>query len=118
MDGMSTELMGAGYVPVWSFGDRLRKAREMVNLDQTALARDLGVSRQTISNAERGEKSPRRSLVMAWAMRTRVSLLWLETGEAPSPDGDGASQWAPRGSNSQPTDVTKVLVLRPALVAA
>lgn len=61
---------------------RLMRAREYAGLEQADLARDLGVSRQTISNAERGARMPRRALVVAWAVRTGVSLHWLETGQA------------------------------------
>lgn len=81
-----------GVVPAWELYDRLRKAREWRGLEQGDLASDLGVSRNTISAAERGKTQPRRSLLMAWAMRTGVSLHWLETGESPRQDGpDGGS---------------------------
>ena len=82
---------GIGRIPTWTRADRLRKAREVSGLDQTALGQRIGVSRGTVSNAERGTVEPRRSVIMAWAMATGVPLAWIETGEAPSPGGDGAS---------------------------
>ena len=92
-----------GVVPAWELFDRLRKAREWRGLEQADLARDLGVSRNTISAAERGKTQPRRSLLMAWAMRTGVSLHWLLTGSARSGGGPGGGR--PRqDSNLQPTD--------------
>lgn len=50
---------------MFGLADRLRKAREYAELDQAVIARDLGASRATISNAERGTHAPRRSLVIA-----------------------------------------------------
>ena len=66
-------------------------------MDQTALADAIGASRRTISGAENGEREPRRAVVMAWSLATGVPLSWIETGEAPSPDGDGASVVRPEG---------------------
>ncbi|MGQ7788750.1 helix-turn-helix domain-containing protein, partial [Nesterenkonia sp. K-15-9-6] len=102
-----------GVVPEWSQGDRFRKAREMVGLSQPELAEELGISTATVSKAERGSKV-RKTTLMSWAMRTGVNPVWLETGRAPSPGGDGArqsggddlhsSEWAPRDSNPEPAD--------------
>ena len=79
-----------GRIPDWTVADRLRKARESAGYEQTALARELGVAKNTISNYERGAVAPRRSVVMAWAMATGVDLDWL----CPRQD-----------SNLQPTDL-------------
>jgi transcriptional regulator with XRE-family HTH domain len=80
-------------VPVFTLADRLRKAREVLGVDQAELAEILGVSRSSVSNAETGSAVPRRITMRAWAEATGVPLEWLTTGE-----------WAPRGSNPQPTD--------------
>ncbi len=57
-------------------------------MDQTALAEALGMSRQTVSNYERGATNPRRAVLLAWAMATGVDAKWLEAGdEAPTPVG-------------------------------
>lgn len=90
-------------MPVFTMGDRLRKAREEAGLGHSELARDIGVSRNTITNYERGHVQPRRGALMLWAMRTRVPVVWLETGEAPSPGGDGASLYTPWDSNPEPS---------------
>ena len=102
---MTTSTEGV-WVPQWTIGDRLRKAREEAGIDVESFARDLGVSRNTVTNYERGHVSPRRPVLVLWAMRTRVPLMWLETGEAPSPTGDGASAslYTPWDSNPEPTD--------------
>jgi len=87
----------AGVVPVWTQGDLLRKAREHAQLEQGDLAQRLGVSRQTVSNAERGTRRPRRALVMAWAMATGVSLAWLESAPPTTPTGPAADVVRPLG---------------------
>lgn len=84
--------MAGGAVPEWTVGDRLRKAREVTGLDQRQFAERLGVSRQTITNAEKGHVAVRRITLNAWALATGVSVAWLETGVVPSsgperPDG-------------------------------
>lgn len=81
-----------GAVPVFELSDRTRKAREYAGLDQGELAERLGVARSTVARMEQGKtERAKRPLLAAWSLATGVSLQWLETGEAPSPDGDGAS---------------------------
>ncbi|WP_405472347.1 helix-turn-helix domain-containing protein [Paenarthrobacter ilicis] len=80
-------------IPQFTVADRLRKAREHTGLDQLEFAEELGVSRATVSNNERGVVSPRKIVLKAWALRTGVPVSWLETGEAPAaigPDGGAA----------------------------
>ncbi|HWA67244.1 MAG TPA: helix-turn-helix transcriptional regulator [Mycobacteriales bacterium] len=100
---MSTQTIGS-VVPEWTIGDRLRKARETTNLDRQAFATDLGIARNTLTKYETGDRLPPRPLLIAWCVRTGVSMTWVMTGNAadPSPDGDG---WrARRDSNPQPSD--------------
>lgn len=89
-------------IPEWTMGDRMRKAREVAGLDQRAFAERLGVSRQTVTNAEKGHVGVRKITIKAWAMATGVPAAWLETGAVPDGPDDGG--WAPRGSNPQPAD--------------
>lgn len=80
---MTTEQ--AGEVLAFTRGDRLRKAREKMGLDQGPFAAVLGVSRGTVSAYERDEIERVKPIVMEmWALKTGVSLLWLETGEGSS----------------------------------
>lgn len=62
-----------------------------IGLDQQELAEAMGVSRSTVTNAERGNHGVRKIVLNAWSMATGVSAHWLQTGEAPasddSPDG-------------------------------
>lgn len=71
-------------------GDRLRKAREEAGLSQAELAVAIGVARNTIGNAELGDRTPLTITLRAWARVTGVPEEWLRTGHAPAPrGGDG-----------------------------
>ena len=61
-------------LPAWSIADRLRKAREAAGLEQRDLAERAGISRATISNAERGVGNPNLATLRAWAEATRVPI--------------------------------------------
>lgn len=95
---------------------RCQVARESAGMSQTDLAEAIGGSRATVSNYERGLVNPRRVTLRMWAMATGVDFRWLETGEAPSPDGDGASECARRDSNPKPSGYEPAAVFT--LVAA
>ena len=82
---------GIAAVPVLTFAQRLRIAREHAGLEQIELAEAAKISRATISAAERGHRVPSSATLTLWAWACGVSRHWLETGEAPSPGGDGAS---------------------------
>lgn len=87
LETMTTALTRGGLIPEWTLGDRLRKAREAAGLEQQELAQRIGVARTTISNAEKGKVNPRRIVINAWSLATSVPVEWLETGQAPQPDG-------------------------------
>jgi Predicted transcriptional regulators len=72
-------------VPEFTIGDYLRKAREHAGLEQAELARDIGISRQTVTNYEKGYVRPRKATVMAWAMRCGVPPTWILSKGAESP---------------------------------
>jgi transcriptional regulator with XRE-family HTH domain len=79
--------------PQFGLTHRLVLAREVADLDQAAIADALGVSRQTVSNYERGFTKPRKLVLKEWALVTGVDLGWLTTGqeEDESPSGPGGS---------------------------
>lgn len=85
-----TTSLNTGVVPNIGQPERCILARRHAELDQTQLGERLGSSRRTVSRIETGSKVPTRAELIAWAFATGVDLQWLETGEAPSPDGDGA----------------------------
>lgn len=76
-----------GFIPSFDLGDRLRKAREHTGLGHSEFADEIGVSRNTVTNYERGHVVPRAIVMKMWAMRTGVPLKWLETGEVPGQGG-------------------------------
>lgn len=72
--------VAAAPIPEWTFGDRLRKAREHAGLDQAAMAATLEVSSGSISNWETGRGLPRGGevrLAQRWEEVTGVSAAWL-----------------------------------------
>lgn len=87
----------SGNVPRIEVKHRLRIARESAGLEQDELAQLIGVSRNTVGNAEKGRGSnpPRRIMVNAWALACGVPVSWILTGEEPTeprtPDGGGGS---------------------------
>ena len=102
---MSTQTL-APRIPKFDLNDRLRKARETADLDQTQLAELIGVSRNSVSAAERGASKPRKPVLIAWAFATRVPFEGLMTGstnnETPDPDGPGG-ELLRLDSNQQPS---------------
>lgn len=71
---------------------RLRIAREHAGYEQEELAQKMGVSRNTITNYEKGKVAPRKIVLNAWAWHCGVSLDWINTGRVgtPTPPGGGA----------------------------
>lgn len=106
LSDMSTQTLSPR-IPKFDLNDRLRKARETADLDQAQLAELIGVSRNSVSAAERGVSKPRKAVLIAWAFTTRVPFEWLMTGsannETPDPDGPGG-ELLRLDSNQQPSD--------------
>lgn len=76
----NAEVIEAERVPEWTFGDRLRKAREFARLDQATVAKTLGVSAGSVSNWEKGRGLPRGGevkLAQKWSEQTGVPVPWL-----------------------------------------
>ena len=92
-----TTSFDAGRVPEFDVHDRCRKARESAGMNQSEFAELTGISKRSISGYESGARAPRRPQLIVWAMSTGVPLQWLETGNAPSPGGDGAGGVRPEG---------------------
>lgn len=74
-----------GEIPEWTVPNRLRKARDLTGLDQEDFAKEIGVSRGTVSNYERGVEHYKRPVMLAWAMRSGVSVEWLSAGQQTAP---------------------------------
>ncbi len=91
MDTMSTS-PHEERVPPLTIGWRLRMAQENAGVKRKDLAKHLGVSEAPITRwtHDKGEP-PKRAYISQWALLTRFSADWLETGEHPShgPTTDG-----------------------------
>lgn len=64
---------------------RLRIAREFAGLEQEELAERMEVTRSTISNAENGHGTPRRTTINAWALACGVAASWIHDGQEDPP---------------------------------
>lgn len=67
--------------PEWTFGDRLRKAREFAGLKQSDMAARFRVGRSTIANWEAERNTPGYLALEKWAEVTGVPLDWLNGDE-------------------------------------
>lgn len=76
--------------PEWDVADRMRKALRTSGIGVQQIADDLGVTRGAVGNWINGHVVPRRITLEAWAARTGVSLVWLQTGaSSAAEDGEG-----------------------------
>lgn len=82
-------------------GDRLRKAREDAGMSQAQLAVAIGISRNTVSNAELGDRTPLTVTLRAWAEVTGVPVQWLQTGTV---GGGGPRPRGQRGAGVKRSD--------------
>jgi transcriptional regulator with XRE-family HTH domain len=67
-----------GVVPELDLQLRLYVARRHARMEQEQLAEALGVSPKTVGRYERGETTPPKHLLMAWALATGVDVNWLQ----------------------------------------
>lgn len=95
--------------PEWTLTDRLRKAREVAGLDQAELAELIGVGRTSISNYEKAVSTPKRPVILSWALATGVPVEWLASGITPEPGPNEPhtmpgkhSPWSPDGAPAPP----------------
>jgi len=79
-----------GFVPDPEIVKRLRAARVLTGLDQTAFAKLTGISRSIISQYETGANTDYKwPNMIAWAYCSPVTLEWIWTGrESVHPPGD------------------------------
>jgi transcriptional regulator with XRE-family HTH domain len=85
-------------VPVFTLGDRLRKARNVADMTIPDMAAVLGVTEKTVRNYESETTPMKRATLIAWAMSTGTPFEWLETGrtpDTPTSRCNGALRWQP-----------------------
>ena len=87
---MTTQIWNTGDIPVFTIGDRLRKARELTGLSQGDFAAEIDISPRSVSNYESEAVAPKRLVLKAWAMRTGVPFEWIVNGDI-NPGNDGIS---------------------------
>ncbi len=86
-------------VPEFQLKDRLRLAREQKHLEQADMAAELGVSRATVSNYERGVTVPGKLVINAWAVICDVDVEWLKTGKPHTDGGGGGGENNPKSES-------------------
>jgi transcriptional regulator with XRE-family HTH domain len=108
------QLRPEGRIPAWDLSDRLGKALRDSGIGVSAMADQLGISRETIGRWINGRGKPRRGSIVAWAAITGVDFRWLETGEAqeapasrPTPPDPGLPRL---DSNQQPSGYASALL--------
>jgi transcriptional regulator with XRE-family HTH domain len=68
--------------PKFEMRHRMQLALEYGSVNVNQMARELGVSRTTISNYLHGRTKPSRGHLIAWAMRCGVPFGWLAGEES------------------------------------
>lgn len=96
------QTVGSSRVPVFTLGERIRKAREDQGYSQAEFAIRLGVDRKTVSNWEGTRNQPRYGDLMLIASVTDVSLEWL-AGELFRPTESTYAHGGVAGNNRQGT---------------
>ena len=81
----ATDIMspGAGVIPEWDLGDRLRKSLRQSVYGVQDMADYLSVSRTSVGGWMGGRSRPNPATLRLWALRTNVPYEWL-TGQSPS----------------------------------
>lgn len=102
-------------IPVWDVADRLHKSLRVTGLSVQDMADELEVHRNTVSAWLNGRSRPKKTQLIAWALKTGLPFEWLSTGsgepanDPPDPDRELlralAEALLPRlDSNQQPAD--------------
>lgn len=81
-----------GGVPAFELRHRLARALEHAGLKPEDMAVELGLGVTTIRNYLHDRTTPRRAVLLAWALRCGVPFEWLAEGTLPGPSPqDGGS---------------------------
>lgn len=109
--------------PVFTIGDRLRKARMLTGLEVREFALRLQVDRNTVTNYELERTAVERMkplVLREWAMASGVDHDWLLHGDSVRPGGDDprgirtlATQTDDLGFTREGGSLAEVIALRP-----
>lgn len=64
-----------------NIGERVKRARQFIGLNQTDIAEILGIQSSFLSNIERSAKSPPKKLIELLSSRYKINANWILTGE-------------------------------------
>jgi transcriptional regulator with XRE-family HTH domain len=71
-------------IPMWTLGERLRKARTSAGLEKEAMASLFFRHRNTIVNWEGDRARPTEQVLRKWAEVTDVPIWWLHGEQEPA----------------------------------
>lgn len=100
-------------IPQWDVADRLHKSLRVTGLSVQDMADELEVHRNTVSAWLNGRSRPKKTQLIAWALKTGLPYEWLAHGDGMEPGTDPdrallhalAAALLPRlDSNQQPAD--------------
>lgn len=108
-----------GSIPGWTFGDKIRKARDIAGMDQKSFASAININASSLAAYETGRSNPRfkdaPQIAKSIQMLTGIPREWFLVEDfemnSPTPPGGGASV-----TESLPRD-TRLSHIRPALTA-
>ena len=101
-------------IPVWTFADRLRKARTTAGMDQRTFAQHIDCTASAYAQWEAGNSRPRDivSIAKRIEMLTRIPASWMldidapttpgATKKAPAANGEGLGKLPHLDSNQEP----------------
>lgn len=108
MSTQTTHAAGSGpVIPWWTLGDRIRKSRLTVGMDQREFAEALGLPAGSLAAWETDRAKPRDLVAVAKRIEllTRIPAAWVLGLDVAQPTPTpGAGPWAPSGSNREPAD--------------
>ena len=96
MSDAATSTETSPSTPQWTRGDRIRKAREHANMEQTDLGEALDCSAQKVSSLEKGRRTASVDDLLAIADATGVDIAWL-IGKSRSTFPQPGTRWTPTG---------------------
>lgn len=116
MTSSNAHAYATGAIPVWTFGDKIRKARDITGLDQKAFAQQIDVSASSLAAYETGRTSPRfrdaPQIAKSIQMLTGIPYQWfLVDDEPPTFKGPAASE---SGTTDYGSVVSPVISLKAA----
>jgi transcriptional regulator with XRE-family HTH domain len=82
-----------------TFGDRISGAREASGMNQTQLAKSLGVKLATLKGWEQDLSEPRANKLSMLAGLLNVSVMWLLNGEGKGVDDPDSKSKVEKGLN-------------------